>query len=47
MQVFSCEYSENFKSSFFFRIPLVAASGDAGEIVKPDRLILSMKINIA
>ena len=45
IQVFSCEYSEAFKSSFFYRTLLAAASGDVSETVKPDRLILSMKIN--
>ena len=26
-QVFSCEYCETFKNSFFYRTPLMAASG--------------------
>ena len=44
-QVFSYEYCENFKRSFFSRTPLVAVSGDVSETLKPDGQILSMKIN--
>ena len=35
-QIFSCEYCEIFKSSFLYRITVVAASGDVSKTVKPD-----------
>ena len=43
--VFSCEYYEIFKSSFLYKITLVAASGDVSKTVKKDGMILSMKIH--
>ena len=43
--VFSCEYCEIFRSSFLYRTTLVAASGDVSKTVKPDGMILSMKID--
>ena len=43
--VFSCEYYEIFKSSFLYKITLVAASGDVSKTVKPDGMILSMKMH--
>ena len=40
----SCEYREIFRSSFLYRTTLVAASGDVSKTVKPDGMILSVKI---
>ena len=43
--MFSCEYCKIFRSSFLYRTTVVAAPGDVSKLVKPDRMILSMKID--
>ena len=41
----SCEYCEISRSSFLYRTTPVAVSGDVSKTVKPDEMILSMKID--